>query len=774
MMKSLLLSFLLFIGISAFAQPLDTTEWRQYMKNTQLFWDSLGTDYYDGIIEGNGRMGVNMYREGTRAIRFDVGRSDVTDQRPHYPDSLFTQQLVSRPRLPIGKMLIRTSGDILSCSIHLDIYNAAANGEIITTKGRIGIYFVVPTGEEVIHIEATQQDGNEQLLCEWEGEKALSPRIGFGRADPGIFNYINNPDFVLRDSAGYGICYQPLLSKGEYATVWKHATVKDKDTEKHIIQIAVGYNPDAKGTSVQEAISAISSFRAKPLTEVLAIHQQWWNAYFQKSFVSIPDKRAETYYWLQLYKLAAATRPGKPMIDLMGPWFTSKTPWPAIWWNLNQQLTYSPLFASNHLELTRPLFDLINKHKQNLINNVPEQWRQDAAAIGRITSFDLVAPLNQHELSKGRFEPGNLVWMMLYYYRYYQYSGDKGELEQKIYPLLKRAVHYLIHLLEKDAKGVYHLVKSHSPEFANAEDAHYTLSGLIWGLQTLTKLNDRFGWNDPDRGRWNEVLKNLTPLHTNDKGFMVGKNVELSASHRHYSHLMAIYPYRLLDMQQPAHRQMAEKSIAHWHSMPSALAGYSYTGAAAMYSLLGSGNKSIKLLTQYLDRHGEAGGLYAESGPCFETPMAFATSLLEMLLQSDDGLIKIFPAVPTDWKELSFADLGAEGAFRIGAVLYGGQLQQVTVKSLAGNRCSLDLLTDHAFEIISDLRGNIQAAVQKKGSITRYVFDTQAGESLTLKRKDRKTVSNLLVHYRQDEFRWGLNDWFLHKGKHAQRPFFLP
>jgi alpha-L-fucosidase 2 len=773
-MKILILSLMSLCSAVVLAQPVDSTEWAQYMQHTRLYWDSLGTDYYDGIIQGNGRLGLNMYREGERSIRFDVGRSDVTDQRPHFPDSMFTQQLISRPRLPIGRMVIRTAGVILSSSVVLDIYNAEARGQIVTSKGKIELHFMVPSGEEVIRIEATQLSGDEKLLCEWVGEQSISPRISFGRVDARTYGYVNNPDFVLKDSAGFGICHQPLLVKGEYATVWKHEILKAQHIEKHVIHIAVGYSPDIRGKAVAEGIAALSSFRSKPLDQVQMMHRRWWNGFFQQSFVSIPDKRVETYYWLQLYKLASATRANKPMIDLMGPWFTSKTPWPAIWWNLNQQLTYSPLFASNHLELTRPLFDQLNNNLQQLINNVPEPWRKDAAAIGRITGFDLAAPLNQHQLSRGQFEPGNLVWVMLYYYRYFQYSGDQAELNQKIYPLLKRAVNYLLHLLYKDEQGIYHLVRSHSPEFADAEDAHYSLAGLIWGLQTLTKLNDRFDWNDPDRNRWNEVLNNLTPLHANEKGFMVGRGVELNASHRHYSHLMAIYPYRLLDMDNPAHRKITHQSIEHWHSMPSALAGYSYTGAAAMYALLGEGDKSLRFLNSYLDRHGEPGGIYAESGPCFETPMAFATSLLEMMLQSDDGKIKIFPALPDEWKELSFGDLGAEGAFRVSAVRYAGQLSQVKIQSLAGNRCSLELLTDSAFDIISDKRGQVDALIQRKGKVVVYAFDTRKGETLTLQSRNGNKAKNLLVHYGPDEFKWGLNSQFLEKGKQPQRPFFLP
>lgn len=139
-MKFLFSLSILLMSIATDAQPIDTTEWNAYMKNTRLYWDSLGTDYYDGIVAGNGKLGVNAYREGAKAIRFDVGRSDVTDQRPHYPDSMFTQQLVSHPRLPIGKMVIRTEGKILAAGIELDIYNAIAKGYINTTIGRVELF----------------------------------------------------------------------------------------------------------------------------------------------------------------------------------------------------------------------------------------------------------------------------------------------------------------------------------------------------------------------------------------------------------------------------------------------------------------------------------------------------------------------------------------------------------------------------------------------------------------------------------------------------------
>jgi hypothetical protein len=49
-MKFLFSSLLALMAIAATAQPIDTTEWSNYMKNTRLYWDSLGTDYYDDSV----------------------------------------------------------------------------------------------------------------------------------------------------------------------------------------------------------------------------------------------------------------------------------------------------------------------------------------------------------------------------------------------------------------------------------------------------------------------------------------------------------------------------------------------------------------------------------------------------------------------------------------------------------------------------------------------------------------------------------------------------
>lgn len=140
---------------SVFAQLKKSNEinWAEFMKRQTLRWDTIGTSYYGGILLGNGLLGTNIYKEDEQTIRFDIGRTDVTDQRQHQGSGL-SEPLISRPRLPIGRMTIKTLGKITGAKMSLDIYNATAEGTIYTSKGTLKFSSFVPANANVIYISA--------------------------------------------------------------------------------------------------------------------------------------------------------------------------------------------------------------------------------------------------------------------------------------------------------------------------------------------------------------------------------------------------------------------------------------------------------------------------------------------------------------------------------------------------------------------------------------------------------------------------------------------
>ncbi|MNI56629.1 hypothetical protein D3C73_1116440 [compost metagenome] len=167
----------------------------------------------------------------------------------------------------------------------------------------------------------------------------------------------------------------------------------------------------------------------------------------------------------------------------------------------------------------------------------------------------------------------------------------------------------------------------------------------------------------------------------------IGRDVPFGQSHRHYSHLLMIYPLYTMNWDQPESRQLITQSLTHWHSFKGALQGYSFTGGASMYAMMGNGDKALAYLNQLFDQFIKPNTLYLESGPVIETPLAAATSIQELMLQSWGDKIRAFPAVPAAWKDLSFENLRAEGAFLFSAVRKDGETEWVRIKSLAGEPC---------------------------------------------------------------------------------------
>ena len=58
----------------------------------------------------------------------------------------------------------------------------------------------------------------------------------------------------------------------------------------------------------------------------------WWHGYYAESFLTLSDSTIESFYWVNMYKLASATRADRAVYDLMGPWYIEGTSWPDLHW----------------------------------------------------------------------------------------------------------------------------------------------------------------------------------------------------------------------------------------------------------------------------------------------------------------------------------------------------------------------------------------------------------------------------------------------------------
>jgi alpha-L-fucosidase 2 len=560
--------------------------------------------------------------------------------------------------------------------MRLDLWNAEVNGNLQANGGEAKIKCLTLANNDVIVIEVT---GKQPLALTWHPDSAVSTRQGLPKR---IHAY---PKQYLRKTGNIQVSIQDMpddtlymtqgRGAGQYATAWQ--AVKRGNTITYYISMGFSY-PGT--TAVSEAIARVKNGAKTDLTVLIKQHRNWWHQYYPRSFVSIPEHQMESFYWIQLYKMASASRRGGPILDLMGPWFM-RTGWPAIWWNLNIQLTYWPFYMSNHLEEASPLAQTVWNDRLALAKNAAP-FQNDSYAIGRATAPDGSCPVGS--------EVGNLPWVMHNLWMYYRSSMNDKYLKTQLFPLMKGSFNYLKHILVKQADGKYFMPQTASPEFTNAVDnSSYTLACLRWLSATIIKADQRLKSRDAIVFQCKDVLNNLVDYETDATGFMVGKGMPLNKSHRHWSHLFMIYPFHEYTFADTAQRPLIKRSLANWVSMPQAFAGYSWLGAASISSSCRNGDQALAFLHSFLGKSPNPNTLYREGSPVIETPLAYDRTLQELLMTSDGDAIQIFPGIPSTWKDVSFANLRAEGAFLVSAQLRGGVLQFIKITSLMGEPCSV-------------------------------------------------------------------------------------
>lgn len=716
-------------------QPKVQIDWRAFLGNHDLVWKRLPTRWEQAPYFGNGNLGSMLYFDKQRnALRLQVFRVDVQDHR----DNTHGWTAYSRPRLMIGSFYLTFEEKITGCDWRLDLYDATLRGTITTESGEVGFRHYVHSEDMVMEtfLDGVNSLGFQSCKWTWEPERAETTRKGYPRTEQEIEAFAKsygnhyrdtlklfapNPEIRIEGNHNEGVAIQDLLAGGQYAVAWKQ-TPTGNHHERHTVSISKTY---PEQTAADQAQASVEHATRLNVSEPDKRHLDWWHNYYPASFVSIPDTRLESFYWQQMYKMACATRADRPMMDTAGPWI-QPTPWPYITWDLNVQLCYWPVCVSNRLELGMSLVNTLDENKQNLINNVrPKVWQTDSAYIPVVSAQDLIEPRN----GDMRYYDcvGNLPWAMHNVWMICRYSMDDELLREKWLPLAKRGVNLYRHMLIESSDGSLHLPSTYSPEEGKSPDCNYDLALLKWTCQALLTACQRLEIDDPLIPEWKRILMKLADFPVDENGFRVGSERPFARSHRHYSHLLMAYPLYMVNADQGnAERELIERSLKHWVSYKGALAGYSYTGAASLSCAIGNGNDALEYL-KGLERFLQPNGLYKEAGPVMETPLSAAQSIHDMLLQSWGGTIRVFPAAPDNWQDITFHDLRTEGAFLVSAVRKAGQTKFVRIKSLAGEPCRLR----------PGLAGRVQATGSREFNLEEvapgvFTIDLNEGEEAIL------------------------------------------
>src|SRR6266508_5015028 len=384
-------------GIAA-AVPLDNrmttdAQWAAFLRGQDLLWRRLPTVWYDGPFLGDGRLGIMVYKlPGANQVKFTVQHAEVQDHRPQFGSGFGTC------RLPVGHLTLEPVGTISSVDWRLDLWDAELVGSITTSAGRLTIQVYI---QDQILVASVTPSGGEQVRWTFHPEPAVSPRAA-SEAPPS--GYTNNPAPTTKTTGDVKQVLQKLVGGGQTATAYRE--IAGPSTGQRLLYLTVAHS--FPGTTAEAtALNRVRTASGMPFGDYVGANRSWWHGYYRKSFLSIPDQRLQSFHWIQLYKVAAGSRAGGPVMATSGPWL-EPTPWPAVWWNLNVQLEYWLIHGSNHLELDS-ITSTLAANRQQLVNNVGSAYRSDSAGIGR--SSDMFCTRSVGTPGSGA-EVGDLTWAL--------------------------------------------------------------------------------------------------------------------------------------------------------------------------------------------------------------------------------------------------------------------------------------------------------------------------------------------------------------------------
>jgi hypothetical protein len=201
-------------------------------------------------------------------------------------------------------------------------------------------------------------------------------------------------NFVCKTAVAVKIVGVPTKSRFANETdITLTAIPENGDTFQVYVASAASFNEDADVEG--EAIQKIQRAIGLGYNDVLSRHQQWWESFWEKSFVKlhssdgVANKIMESYIYFQ-YVMGSSSRGAyEPKFNGM-LWTTGgdSRKWGNLFWGANQSCYYNGLFPTNRLELMRPLFEMYTRMYDSLERAAVQQWGSKGIFIPETVGFD--------------------------------------------------------------------------------------------------------------------------------------------------------------------------------------------------------------------------------------------------------------------------------------------------------------------------------------------------------------------------------------------------
>lgn len=693
-----------------------------------LQFSLLSSTWDEAIPLGNGMLGELVWKKGDK-LRFSLDRADLWDLRPmpnlSRPEWKYTwvydqwksnnykavQEAFDQPydnlpapsKIPAGAIEFDISKLGETESVTLDI--KAALCEVKWKNGARLLTFVNGAEQTGWYRFENLPEGLTPVLIppayNTSGDKKASEMSFF---DLDRLEYQQGKVTAAENSAVYD---QEGWGGFKYRiyTGWKNG----KNSLEGCWSISSEFPGWAKQTPADETVK---SAVLKGFQDSFESHKRWWENFWSASSISVPDTTLEKQWYLEMYKFGSAARKDAPPISLQAVWTADNgklPPWKGDFHNdLNTQLSYWPSYSSNHIDLEEGFINWLFNNRNTFKDYTSKYFGKNGLNVPGVATLTGEPMGGWIQYS---FGPTVSAWLSHHFYLHWRYTMDRSFLEKKAYPWIKEVAIFLDELSVKGSDGKRKFPISSSPEiFDNSakawfpEISNFDLSMARWTFEKAAELAGELSLND-EAEKWQTILTEWPAFTVDDTtGLMFATGIPYDQSHRHFSHLMAFHPLGLIDYSKgEADKKIIDNTLATLKSVgPDWWCGYSYSWLGNLYARAFKGEEAAEALHIFstcfcLPNSFHVNGDQTKSGKSkmtyrpftLEGNFAFASGLQDMLIQSHTGTVRLFPAIPGSWKQVSFNNLRTEGAFLFSAVRSGGELKSVIVTAEKGGRLKL-------------------------------------------------------------------------------------
>jgi len=688
--------------------PPDPSSKHPRLNNSELILAAPILRWDEALPLGNGEMGCLIWGSDNR-VRLSLDRGDLWDERlgPRLQDPDFTwaamKKYVARKdmktfgerfddsffydptpsKIPGGRVELQLPAAMQLKRFHLDLNTATAR--LFTTSAQPIAEMFMPREVPVLAIRWRRANAIPSfVLPPYDVKSKKIDPNGVTTLVPGQLGY---PASDYGKTEGIQWCLQRSAPGQGYAlAIGEHG-------DDMMISLVFGSADEVLLAACKHVDSALS----KGYAAMRKPHQNYWRRFWGKSSVTLPDPEIASHYHIVNYYLGSLSRRNAPPIALQGVWTADEgmmPPWKGDYHHdLNTEMTYCSYLVAGHTEeglvFLDYLSDLMPKWKEFALTFygvksgicVPSVMSLDGQALGGWGMYSL--------------SPTNTAWLAHLFARHWRYTRDLTFLREKALPFVRGTAEFLSALLVCGSDGKLRLPLSSSPEIHDntyeaflTPNSNYDLALLQSLFRDTAELAAVLG--EPV-ARWEKLLSQLEPLAQDaETGLLLAPGKALQESHRHHAHLMGIYPLNLLTAEQDL--ALIELSLRHLDRLGTGLwVGYSFVWASMMAARTGNGHRAETFLRHYLNLTSRNGfhlnGDFRDQGYSWwkyrpftlEGNFMAVEAVHEMLLQSHDGLLRIFPAIPDHWMDVAFDDLRAEGGFRVSARRHKGVTKSVSI-----------------------------------------------------------------------------------------------